>query len=316
MKRQISASLLITFILLLVSCEDSTESKNEPPEILSLIAEPDTVETGGTSELTCNASDEDGDALSYIWTTSGASTSGIESTVTYTAPTTVGKYTITCTVSDGNGGEDSENVNIVVIDWITGTVSDIDGNEYQTVKIGDQWWMAENLNVVRYRNGDAIPNVTDNTEWWNLSTGAFCEYNNDIINVATYGRLYNWFAVDDSRNIAPTGWHVPTDDEWQILVDFLGGNSTAGGKMKETGTAHWSSPNAGATNSSGFSALPGGHCSFDGSFYNMSTFAEFWSSRESNSSSAWFRALGFDFPVIDRGDNGKKLGFSVRCIRD
>ena len=151
----------------------------------------------------------------------------------------------------------------------TGTVTDIDGNTYQTVKIGDQWWMAENLKVTCYRNGDAIPNITDGTTWASLSTGAYCEYNNDINNVATYGRLYNWYAVTDSRNIAPAGWHVPSDAEWKQLEMYLGMSQSEadatgwrgtdeGGKLKEVGTMHWNSPNTGATNESGFTALPGG----------------------------------------------------------
>lgn len=138
------------------------------------------------------------------------------------------------------------------------TVTDYDGNVYQTVLIGDQCWMMENLKVTHYRNGDPIPHVTDGVTWGNLTSGAYCNYNNDEGNVATYGRLYNWYAVDDSRNIAPAGWHVPSDAEWQTLVDYLGGDAVAGGKMKEAGTTHWASPNTGATNESGFTALPGG----------------------------------------------------------
>jgi uncharacterized protein (TIGR02145 family) len=133
--------------------------------------------------------------------------------------------------------------NIADIDSITfnatsssGTVTDIDGNVYQTVTLGGQVWMAENLKVTRYRNGDPIPCVNDASAWSGLSTGAYCHYNNDFNNAAIYGRLYNWYAVSDSRNIAPGGWHVPTDTEWQTLVDLLGGSSVAGGKMKTTGT--------------------------------------------------------------------------------
>jgi len=170
----------------------------------------------------------------------------------------------------------------------TGTVTDIDGNVYKTVKIGNQWWMAENLKVTRYRNGDPIPNITDNHTWVDLSTGAYCNYNNDISNVATYGRLYNWYAVDESRNIAPAGWHVPTDDEWKQLEIYLGMSPTEadethwrgtdeGGKLKETGTTHWYSPNTGATNESGFTALPGGY-RVSGGFSSLGFGAYFWSS--------------------------------------
>ena len=196
-----------------------------------------------------------------------------------------------------------------------GTVTDIDGNLYYTVKIGEQWWMLENLRVTHYRNGDAIPNVTDDAEWEGLSTGAYCDYDNDPANVATYGRLYNWYAVGDSRNIAPAGWHVPSDDEWQTLVDYLGGSSVAGGKMKEAGTTHWNPPNTGATNESGFSALPGGYRIHYGSF-DMGFYTYFWSSTEYSSSYAWYRSLNYINSQVGRDYYDKRLGISVRCVRD
>jgi len=196
------------------------------------------------------------------------------------------------------------------------TVTDIDGNVYQTVLIGDQCWMMENLKVTHYRNGDPIPNVTDNSTWEGLTSGAYCEHNNDPGNVATYGRLYNWYAVDDSRNIAPEGWHVPTDAEWQVLVDYLGVDGVAGGKLKEAGTTHWVSPNTGATNESGFTALPGGYRCYDGGFYNMSSHAYFWSSTEYDDNYAWSRSLGFNYSEVGRSYGSKDYGFSIRCVKD
>lgn len=207
------------------------------------------------------------------------------------------------------------------------TLTDIDGNTYQTVKIGSQWWMAENLRVTRYRNGDPIPNVTDNTDWANLTTGAYCNYDNNESNVATYGRLYNWYAVDDSRSIAPAGWHVPTDEEWKELEMFLGMSRSEaddwgdrgtdeGGRLKEIGTAHWNGPNTGATNESGFSALPGGYRSYDGSFNYLGKGAYFWSSTQDNSGNAWSRGLSYDYSVVYRLNYYKQDGFSVRLIRD
>ena len=200
----------------------------------------------------------------------------------------------------------------------TGTVTDIDGNVYQTVKIGDQWWMAENLKVTHYRNGDAIPNVTDETEWVSLTTGAYCNYDNDVNKVATYGRLYNWYSVTESRNIAPTGWHVPTDAEWQTLVDYLGGDAVAGGKMKETGTTHWRIPNTGATNESSFSVLPGGYRCLEEEYEyeSLGYTALFWSSTEDGSSRAWSRELHCDNSEVEHESYDKKEGFSVRCVRD
>jgi uncharacterized protein (TIGR02145 family) len=196
------------------------------------------------------------------------------------------------------------------------TVTDIDGNVYRTVKIGEQWWLAENLKVTHYRNGDAIPNVTDGTEWSGLTTGVYCNYDNNESFVSTYGRLYNWHAVNDSRNIAPAGWHVSRDEEWQSLVDYLGGDAVAGGKMKEAGYSHWQSPNTGATNESGFSALPGGYRDLDGYFNEMGYSAVFWSSTEDRPSIAWFRSLYYLHSGVYRSGNYKRSGFSVRLVRD
>jgi uncharacterized protein (TIGR02145 family) len=213
----------------------------------------------------------------------------------------------------------------------TGTVTDIDGNVYQTIRIGYQWWMAENLKVTHYSNGDTIPNVTDDATWLLLTTGAWCNYNNDPTNVAIYGRLYNWYAVNDSSNIAPVGWHVPSDEEWKQLemflgmsksqVDAIGGRGTdEGGKMKSTGTIEggdglWYSPNTGATNSSGFSALPGGY-GYGGSYYQIGYFAEFWSSTDDGSSHAGARSLSYDDSGVSRSFYGQIGGYSVRCVRD
>jgi uncharacterized protein (TIGR02145 family) len=199
---------------------------------------------------------------------------------------------------------------------VAGTVTDIDGNVYQTIKIGDQWWMAENLKVTHYRNGDPIPNVTDAGVWSGLDTGACCNYNNEEGNVPVYGRLYNWYTVNDGRNIAPEGWHVPSDGEWQIMADYLGGDAVAGGKMKETGTTHWVSPNTGATNESGFTALPGGFRNMSGAFYVMTYSAYFWSSTEYTSGRAWYRSLIYDLAGLSRDYSSRTSGFSVRCVRD
>lgn len=201
---------------------------------------------------------------------------------------------------------------------VTGTVTDIDDNVYKTVKINDQWWMAENLKVTHYRNGDPIPRVTDNEAWSNLTTGAYSNYDNNEANVATYGRLYNWYAVNDNRGLAPAGWHVPTDAEWKTLVDYLVGNTEAGGKMKEADMVHWQSPNTGADNSSGFTALPGGYRDGYG-FGGIGGLAYFWSSTEYEYDTyyyAWYRSLSWDLADIQRYTNYKPRGFSVRCVRD
>ena len=137
-------------------------------------------------------------------------------------------------------------------------MTDIDGNEYKTITIGTQTWMAENLRTTKYRNGDPITYI-GGFDWGTSLSGAYCWINNNVAFKVTYGGSYNWFAIADNRNIAPVGWHVPTDTEWATLTDYLGGTNVAGDKLKETGTMHWPTPNSGATNSSGFTALPGGY---------------------------------------------------------
>ena len=159
-----------------------------------------------------------------------------------------------------------------------GTVTDIDGNVYKTITIGTQTWMADNLKTTKYRNGDPIPNVTGTSNWATLATGAYCWYNDDTTYKANFGALYNWFAVAGSRNIAPSGWHVPTDADWTTLITYLGGVTVAGDKMRETGTLHWLSPNTYATNSSGFTALPGGMRGYDGIFEEFGRYGYWWSS--------------------------------------
>ena len=228
----------------------------------------------------------------------------------------------TMKVDTGNGTLDYQLADINNITFACfyydsiGTVTDIDGNVYKTVKIGDQWWMAENLKVTKYQNGDLIPNVKGNSEWMNLSTGAYCDYDTNSSNVATYGRLYNWYAVDDSRNVAPSGWHVPSDAEWQILVEYLGDSTVAGGKMKESGNEHWNSPNTGATNESGFLALPAGFRSGFGAFGGIRDGAYYWCNTQSSTYLAWHRSLEHSYAGVYHFTYVKIDGFSVRCVRD
>jgi len=184
------------------------------------------------------------------------------------------------------------------------------------VQIGNQIWMTKNLNVSRYRNGDPIPQVTDPTQWANLTTGAWCYYNNDPANGPIYGKLYNWYAVKDPRGLAPAGYHVPTYTEWNSLIIFLGDVDVAGGKMKEMGITNWLSPNEGATNSSSFTGLPGGNRSFNGSFDSISYNGCWWSSTEYTINNAWLRLLFNNNTRSSWGSSRKTNGFSVRCIKD
>jgi uncharacterized protein (TIGR02145 family) len=195
-----------------------------------------------------------------------------------------------------------------------GTMSDNDGNTYKTIQIGTQTWMAENLKTTKYRNGNVIPTNLSNTDWENTSTGAYAVYNNDAANNTTYGKLYNWYAVIDSRNLCPTGWHVPSDGEWTTLENYLGA-SAAGYKLKSTSTL-WNS-NSGATNESGFSCLPGGLRTLaPGSYSYIGNYGIWWSSTENLAEGAWFRSLYYSDGGIGRSYNTKLYGYSVRCLRD
>lgn len=197
------------------------------------------------------------------------------------------------------------------------TIKDIDGNVYHTGKIGTQEWMVENLRVVHFRNGDSIPNVRNGTQWGNLTTGAYCNYNNDDYYVGIYGRLYNAYAVIDPRNIAPEGWHVATHDDFVILEEFLGGVDTAGGKMKEEGTVHWTWPNTGATNYSGFTGLPGGYRGWTtGVFSGLNYQGIWWTTTEYDSVNNYARSLHFDQSVSEITWSYRYIGMSVKCVKD
>jgi len=199
-------------------------------------------------------------------------------------------------------------------------ISDNDGNTYKTVYIGTQQWMAENLKTAKYNDGAGIPNVTDNTQWENNITGAWSYYNNDSVNNAKYGKLYNWYAVspttNGNKNVCPTGWHVPAHAEWTVLTDYLGGEIVAGVKMKEVGTTNWNFPNTGSTNTSLFTSLPGGYRYNDGSFNAIGFNGNWWSSTEDNTINAWYRSLNYSSGLVGRVSNSKGYGFSVRCLRD
>lgn len=186
--------------------------------------------------------------------------------------------------------------------------------------IGKQIWIQENLRVTKYRNGDAIENVTDNMEWSTLSTGAWCYYDNDAQYNEPYGKLYNGYAINDTRMICPEGWHVPTDDDWNSLEDLF-----SGGELKEAGTTHWVNPNVGATNSSGFTALPGGlRYGSNGAFLfngigTMGFYGYWWTASDSDFEDIWIRNLEYNLEgsISSSSSEGfTQYGFSCRCIKD
>jgi uncharacterized protein (TIGR02145 family) len=212
--------------------------------------------------------------------------------------------------------------NLGITDLQAQTVTDIDGNVYSTVTVGTQVWMKENLKTTKFNDNTAIPLVTDNTTWAALLTPAYTWYNNDAGTYkAAYGALYSWFTLDlagnGGKNVCPTGWHVPAITEWATMETFLGGQGVAGGKLKETGTTHWLAPNTGATNESGFTAVPGGYRNYDGSFKNIGIAVYWWSSTEYSTNYAWYRMIAYDNGGLGLNkDNSKNTGFSIRCLRD
>jgi uncharacterized protein (TIGR02145 family) len=186
-----------------------------------------------------------------------------------------------------------------------------------TVTIGNQIWMKRNLDVDKYRNGDLIPQVQDPTAWGKLTTGAWCYYGNDVARGTIYGKLYNWYAVKDSRGLAPQGYHIPSDPDWvTLIITNSGGVTTAGGILKEAGTTHWVVPNTDATNSSGFTALPGGQRDFSGSFNNLGVGSFWWSSTEIDAEKGSTISLYYGDSAVRVMVPNKVYGFSVRCLKD
>jgi uncharacterized protein (TIGR02145 family) len=206
-----------------------------------------------------------------------------------------------------------------LIQLLQNGVTDYDGNHYNTKMIGDQIWMTENLKTTHYSNGDSIG--TTYPFDLDISGESTPEYQwayggDEESMVPTYGRLYTWYTVNDERGVCPSGWHVPSDDEWTTLTDYLGGNEIAGGKMKETGTVHWDAPNTDADNSSGFTGLPGGNRLITGSYANLGVIGMWWTSTESNANNAWRRYLHYANSSVARQNLDKKNAFSIRCTRD
>ncbi len=210
-----------------------------------------------------------------------------------------------------------------------GLLTDIEGNEYKTIVIGEQEWMAENLKTSSYRDRSDIAHVPEGGEWRSLVSGAWSYYDNDSSNDPVYGKLYNWYAVVDNRGLCPSGWRVPDDADWMVLEMYLGmsqaeangngwrgGAQNTGGKLKKTGLDHWQLPNTGATNESGFSGLPGGFRDNESTFANLNRYGFWWSSAEENENNGWRRVLRLFSGEINRSDFDKREGYSVRCIRN
>lgn len=219
---------------------------------------------------------------------------------------------------DDNNSQDETSTIVFNPSLSYGTTTDQQGNSYKTITIGNQTWMAENLRVTRYNNGADIARILVDSAWFNTTTGAYDSYNstNNADTIRNFGLLYNWYAAS-SNKLAPAGWHVATQSEWDTLVAHLGGVSNAGGKLKETGLSHWGTPNNGATNESGFTALPGGRFYLTSTnFTNYSFSAYFWSATSYSGGEGIAYSVSYNDDALWKGGIQKKNGFSVRCVKD
>jgi uncharacterized protein (TIGR02145 family) len=311
------------------SCDRENEEMQQQPPVLSTrnvysitpnsaICEVDIVNDGGakvSARGVCWNTIQN-PTIADSKTAEGTGTGTFTSSVTGLTATTTYHIRAYATNSIGTGYG-----NELSFKTYTGTVVDIEGNEYNIIRIGTQTWMAENLKTTKFNDNTDLERADDPLVWEALSTPGYCWYNNiPSLYKINYGTLYNFFVVDATgnggKNICPAGWHVPTDDEWTTLTTFLGGDTIAGGKMKVIGTTQWLSPNAGATNESGFSGLPGGGRYNDGFFAGKNTNGCWWSSTKLITSLALGRFLYYDHRLIHRGTGYKQDGFYVRCLKD
>jgi uncharacterized protein (TIGR02145 family) len=313
MKNIIKSSGLIVLILLTLLINSCKKNNSTPPTITTTTASAITLTTATSGGNLTSDGGATVTARGVCWsTTTGPTTALITKTTdgngtgTFTSSitglTSGTTYYVKAYASNDAGTAYGDEI------IFTTSVTDIDGNTYNTVTIGTQVWMAENLKTIKFNDGTAISNVTDGAAWLGLTTPAYSWYNNDIANKDIYGALYNWYTVKTNK-LCPSGWHVPSDAEWTVLTTYLGGAS-AGGKLKETGTTHWLTPNAGATNETGFTALPGGYRYNGGTFGNIGILGDWWSSTET-----YTRAMHFDGADVGMLYS-QGAGFSVRCLKD
>jgi len=319
--KKINNSRIYNFLILLVlliGCDNEPEPEPRPEPPTNLIAT-----TVSTTQIDItwedNSNNETGfkierksgsDSYSPLVTLGANETIYINNTL---EENTTYSYRILAFNSATDVSEYSNEVSATTFEALT--VTDFDGNVYPAVSIGTQVWMAENLKTTKLNDGTEIPLVTDDSEWNKLTTAGLSWYDNQPSNGDTYGALYNWYAVE-TGNLCPSNWHVPTDAEWTTLSDYLGGESVAGGKLKEGGVLHWNNPNTLATNESGFTALPGGYHNSNGSYNLISESGRWWTSTESGSGVAWYRFIAYDDSFIAPSENAKNSGFSVRCVMD
>jgi len=312
-RKQASAfGIFLLIIVLFTSCKE--ETVKEPP-VADFTADTTSIKREGKVQFTDLSTHS---PTNWLWNFGDGKTSTAQNPLhTYL---NLGIYTVMLTISDsdGNYSEIRKADYIAVTDTAvieTGTVTDYEGNVYTTIIIGNQEWMTENLRATKYNDGTEIPYVNDIITWNNLSSPAYCWYENNEMYKATYGALYNWYAVDTGK-LAPEGWHVSTDSDWFRLANYLGGAEIAGGKLKEAGTKHWEYPNKCATNETGFSAIPGGIRAHNGYFIEMGRLGEWWVKTDFTGTNGYLYMIDYLYCGVIRTFDVRQSGKSVRCVKN
>lgn len=323
MKNKIVFLSIILMVVLFFSCKKEEEEKTLTVSTASIynIGETEAY-SGGTITVT---GDANATQKGVCWSTTqnptvaDNKTNDGEGTATFTSHITGlvsnTTYYVRAYATNSGGNEYGNQLSFKTASKCPSTITDGSGNVYEVVQIDQQCWMTSNLKTTKYINGNDIPNLSDNSQWANTTNGAYCDYDNNSANSEVYGKLYNWFAVQ-TGNLCPQGWHVATDSNWITLVEYLGGSTVAGGKLKEIGTSHWMTPNSSATDEFGFSALPGGMRYDQGDFYNIQYVGYWWTSTNNFSTKAWMRSMNYNQSNITKSSNEKNYGHSVRCVKD
>jgi uncharacterized protein (TIGR02145 family) len=317
--------MMIAFIMLIISCSKEDDNTSNPaPTVKVPVLTTTAVSAITETTATCggNITSDGGSSViarGVCWskgttptitdskTSNGTGTGSFTSAITGLAFNNTYYVRAYATNSAGTGYGNAVS--------FTAALTDIDGNVYHTVTIGTQVWMVENLKTTKYNDGTSIPMVTDSTAWYKLVTPGYCWYDNDASYKNTYGAMYNWYAVNTGK-LCPSGWHVPSDAEWVKLTDFLGGDSIAGGKLKEPGTTHWKTPNNCDSNSTGFIGLPGGHRDYLGEFGYIGEVGYWWSTTAYVTGYAWFRYMSSNNLALPQVAFYKYDGYSVRCLKN
>ena len=351
--RKIRIALKAVYVIPFILLSACSEKENVAPTVnLVTPVDGEIIMQGGVIPVKAMADDEDGSITELLIYVEGAEVASAEaSTLVYdwnTADLEVGEYVLSALARDDEDKSDAVNIRVTLDtpggfnpDLSYGTLSDIDGNSYGTIEIGTQVWMAENLKVTNYPDGSPITQISGETEWNAMTPDiqAYCWYNNLTEYSDTSGALYTWAAAMNGalssdtipsgvQGVCPDGWHIPSDAEWKVLEMVLGMSqvdadnydwrgSDEGGQLKEAGFSNWAKPNTGGSNSSGFTAVPGGFRSAKGVFYSIDLYAAFWTSgEEAGTDKAWYRTLYFDREQVYRQYNDMRLGLSVRCIEN